>query len=175
MCRWRRCRSRDKAQENPNAVLDVDDVVAFERRHGRIPRGAAVFMDSGWAERWEDGDLAYRGTATLEEFPFNFPGFSAEACEFLIERREIVGVVNDVRVNGLQDDSRLQVYLPYGQTPQPYGSFVVRAGGDAVTLRRGLVALLGPLLELPAGTLELSGTQVGHRIEFQEKKGDHRR
>lgn len=31
------------------------------------------------------------------------------------------------------------------------------------------------VLELPAGALELSGTQVGHRIEFEEKKGDHRR
>ena len=37
--------------------------------------------------------------------------------------------------------------------------------------RRGTAGVL----ELPAGTLELSGTQVGHRIEFEEKKGDHRR
>ncbi len=50
--------------------------------------------------------------------------------------REIVGVVNNVRVNGLQDDSRLQVYFPYVQTAMPYGSFVVRAGGDAASVMR---------------------------------------
>jgi len=45
--------------------------------------------------------------------------------------REIVGVVNDVRVNGLQDEGRLQVYLPFMQTPLPFGSIVVRANVDA--------------------------------------------
>jgi putative ABC transport system permease protein len=50
--------------------------------------------------------------------------------------REIVGVVNDVRVNGLQDDSRLQVYLPFVQTPSSFGSFVVRSGGDAAAVMR---------------------------------------
>lgn len=81
-----------KAAEDPNAVVTVDDIVAFERGHGRIPAGAAVFMDSGWAARWADGDLAYRGTDSLDEFPFSFPGFDPEACEFLIDRRSIVGV-----------------------------------------------------------------------------------
>lgn len=54
--------------------------------------------------------------------------------------REIIGVVNDVRVNGLQDESRLQVYLPYVQTPQPFGSFVVRAGGEAGPIMRAVEA-----------------------------------
>lgn len=83
---------RAKASEDPNAVVTVDDLVAFERRHGRIPDGAAVLMDSGWASRWDGGDLAYRGTSSLDEWPFNFPGFSAEACEFLVHHRDIVGV-----------------------------------------------------------------------------------
>ena len=50
--------------------------------------------------------------------------------------REIVGIVNDVRVNGLQDSSRLQFYLPYQQTPMPFGNLVVRSAGDAATMRR---------------------------------------
>lgn len=50
--------------------------------------------------------------------------------------REIVGVVNDVRVNGLQDDSRLQVYFPFAQSPMPFGNFVVRAAGDSGSIIR---------------------------------------
>lgn len=80
---------RAKAEADPNATVDVDDVVAFERRHGRIPDGAAVLMDSGWAAHWDDED-AYRGGPGFPEF--NFPGFSAEACTFLIRERGIVGV-----------------------------------------------------------------------------------
>lgn len=52
--------------------------------------------------------------------------------------REIVGVVNDVRVNGLQDDGRLQVYLPFLQTPMPFGSVVARAGGDVASVIRAI-------------------------------------
>jgi putative ABC transport system permease protein len=52
--------------------------------------------------------------------------------------REIVGVVNDVRVNGLQDDSRLQVYLPFVQTPMPFGSVVARANGDAAAIVKSI-------------------------------------
>lgn len=52
--------------------------------------------------------------------------------------REIVGVVNDVRVNGLQDESRMQAYLPYMQTPMPFGSVVVRASGDAALIVRAV-------------------------------------
>jgi kynurenine formamidase len=81
-----------KAAEDPNAVVTVDDVIGFERGNGRIPAGAAVLMDSGWAARWPEGDLAYRGTDSLDEFPFNFPGFSPEACEFLVEQRDVAGV-----------------------------------------------------------------------------------
>lgn len=83
---------RDKATDDPNAVVEVADVVSFERRHGRIPDGAAVLMNSGWGQNWDDGDLAYRGTNSLDQWPFNFPGFSADACEFLITHRDIVGV-----------------------------------------------------------------------------------
>ena len=76
----------DRAASDPDTVVTVDDLRAFERRHGRIPRGAAVLMDSGWAAKVNDPD-AYRNpdaSGTL-----HFPGFGAEACEWLLERRRI--------------------------------------------------------------------------------------
>jgi kynurenine formamidase len=80
---------RAKAEDDPNATVDVEDLAAFERGDGRIPDGAAVLMDSGWGARWDD-EGAYRGGPSFPDF--NFPGFSPEACEFLIERRGITGV-----------------------------------------------------------------------------------
>jgi putative ABC transport system permease protein len=52
--------------------------------------------------------------------------------------REIVGVVNDVRVNGLQDEPRLQVYLPFAQSPSSFGSFVARAGAETGAVIRAV-------------------------------------
>ncbi|HKQ75459.1 MAG TPA: ABC transporter permease [Blastocatellia bacterium] len=43
---------------------------------------------------------------------------------------EIVGVVGDVRPNGLDSVPRLEIYLPYAQFPAPLVTWVVRTTGD---------------------------------------------
>lgn len=79
-----------RAAEDPDTAVTVDDVLDFERRHGRIPEGAAVLMHSGWSERWEEGRDAVRGVDA--DGAWHFPGFGPEACEFLFSRRRIAGV-----------------------------------------------------------------------------------
>ena len=76
----------DRAAEDPDAVVTVDDLRAFERRHGRIPNGAAVLMHSGWGAKVGNVD-AYRGTDASGGL--HFPGFSGDACTWLLKRRGI--------------------------------------------------------------------------------------
>ena len=76
----------DRAARDPDTVVTVDDLRAFERRHGRIPRNAAVLMYSGWAAKAGDA-AAYRGADAAGTL--HFPGFGAEACEWLLRRRGI--------------------------------------------------------------------------------------
>jgi kynurenine formamidase len=75
-----------RAARDPDTVVTVDDLRAYERRHGRIPRGAAVLMYSGWGAKVGDPD-AYRGADASGTL--HFPGFGAEACEWLLRRRGI--------------------------------------------------------------------------------------
>jgi kynurenine formamidase len=78
-----------KARSNPNAMVELEDLQRFERRHGRIPRGALVAADSGWAEKVDDPDAFKGGPA----FPnYNFPGWSEEAALWLVEKRDITGI-----------------------------------------------------------------------------------
>ena len=80
---------RRRAQDDPNAMVMPDDLVRFERRHGRIPDGALVCMDSGWAAKAGDRLEFLGGPA----FPgYNFPGFSIEAADWLLQRRNPVGI-----------------------------------------------------------------------------------
>ncbi len=79
----------DKAQDDANATVDQADLVAWERRHGRIPRGALVCMHSGWDSLVADGD-AFRGGAGFPDL--NFPGFSRDATDWLLSRRDVVGI-----------------------------------------------------------------------------------
>jgi kynurenine formamidase len=74
----------DRAARDPVTVVTVDDLRAFERRHGRIPRDSAVLMYSGWGAKVDDAD-AYRGDTG--DGVLHFSGFGAEATGWLLRRR----------------------------------------------------------------------------------------
>jgi kynurenine formamidase len=78
-----------RAATNPDAVVTVDDVRGFERRHGRIPDGALACMNSGWAAKVDD-PLAFK---CAPSFPgYHFPGFSLDAAMWLAEERDVTGI-----------------------------------------------------------------------------------
>lgn len=75
-----------RAAREPDTVVTVADLIAYERKHDRIPKNASVLMFSGWAAK--AGDVAaYRGADG--QGTLHFPGFSPDACEWLLTRRKI--------------------------------------------------------------------------------------
>jgi kynurenine formamidase len=78
-----------RAARNPDAVVQVNDLQKYEARHGRIARGAGVFMYSGWERRLPDPD-AFKNVGP--DGKYHFPGFGIEAATWLLERREITCV-----------------------------------------------------------------------------------
>jgi len=80
---------RAKAARDHDYALTIDDVRDWEKRHGRLPAGAAVFLFSGWASRVGDPKAFLNADASGT---MHFPGSSAEACEFLWRERDIAGV-----------------------------------------------------------------------------------
>ncbi len=79
-----------KAAADSNATVEIDDVIAYERRHGRIPNGAFVAMNSGWEAKRANGNDAYRGGVGFPDL--NFPGFGLEAAMWLADHRDVVGI-----------------------------------------------------------------------------------
>ena len=127
---------RSQCGANNDYELSVDDLLAWESRHGRIPDGAIVFMLSGWGQRWPDV-RRYLGSDTPEDArTLHFPGFSREAAEFLITQRTIRGigidtasidpgrsldfpvhrVLNGADRYGLENVAALEQVLPTGAT-----------------------------------------------------------
>ena len=78
-----------RAEEDPDALLMVDDILAWESQHGELPAGAAVMMYSGWEARLADS-AAFVGAD--EQGVLHFPGFAPEAADFLVSERDIVGI-----------------------------------------------------------------------------------
>jgi kynurenine formamidase len=78
----------ERASSDPDTVVSADDLRRFEKRHGKIPHGALVAMDSGWAAKVGD-EAAYKGGALGD---YHFPGFGDSAIEFLLERRKAAAI-----------------------------------------------------------------------------------
>ena len=72
---------RRKAAADADYGVTIDDVKAWERRHGRIPRGAAIVFWFGWEGKW--GTDAY---ANLDaDGIIHQPGVLAETVQWLID------------------------------------------------------------------------------------------
>src|SRR5262245_39145385 len=80
---------RARAAKDYDAVVTVDDLRAWEKRHGRIPRHAMVAMLSGWAAKVGDAQSYLNSDAGNT---MHFPGFSVPTVEFLLHERRISGI-----------------------------------------------------------------------------------
>lgn len=79
----------ERAKRDPDATVAVDDIKAWEKRYGRLPQGAAVFMYSGWGAKVDDPMAFVNLDASNTK---HAPGFAPETAEFLIRERDIVGI-----------------------------------------------------------------------------------
>lgn len=106
-----------RAARDPDAMLLRDDLVGFERRHGRIPQGALVAMNSGWAEKIGD-PLAFKGGAAFPNY--HFPGFSLDAAMWLVEERSVTAIGVDTLSLDPGNSSTFPVHVNYLATDR-YG------------------------------------------------------
>jgi kynurenine formamidase len=71
----------EKVASDPGYHLQVADIEAFEKQHGRIPAGSVVFVRSDWSRTWPEPTLAGKRP---------FPGVSLAALKFLHLQRRIL-------------------------------------------------------------------------------------
>ncbi len=103
----------EKAAKNPDYVLSVEDIHAWEQKHGRIPHGAFVAMRTDWSKRWpDDKALANKDAAGL----FHYPGWSLPVLKLLYEERGITAsghetTDTDPGAATTKDDYSLESYI----------------------------------------------------------------
>ena len=103
-----------KSRADRDYQVTVTDLADWEQRHGRIPRGALVFLRTGFSESWPDAER-YLGTAERGEqavAQLHFPGLHPDAARWLATERHPGAV-------GIDTAS-----IDFGQSTQ-YGSHVV--------------------------------------------------
>jgi kynurenine formamidase len=71
----------DKVAKDPKYALQVQDILDWEKKHGKIPKGSVVFVRCDWSKKWPDPSLATNP---------DFPGVSLAALKFLHLQRKIL-------------------------------------------------------------------------------------
>ena len=71
----------DQVAKQPGYQLSVDDILAWEQGHRRIPEGSVVFIRADWSKQWADPAIATRR---------GFPGITLAAIKFLHLQRHIL-------------------------------------------------------------------------------------
>lgn len=103
----------EQSAKNPDYLVTLADVRAWESRHGRIPRGAFVAMRTDWAKRWPDSAaLANRDAQGV----FHYPGWSKAVLKLLYEERGITAsghetTDTDPGLRTTKDDYSLESYI----------------------------------------------------------------
>jgi kynurenine formamidase len=71
----------EQVAKDPGYHATIDDVKAWEAKHGTVPEGAVVMFRSDWHKRWSD-------TANFAKAPF--PGVKLDTLQFLHLERKIL-------------------------------------------------------------------------------------
>ncbi len=83
-----------QCSENPDYLIDVSDLRAWEEQHKRHLTDVIVLLRTGWSSRWPDRfkylGTESRGAEAVAEL--HFPGLAPEAAKWLVEHRQIKAI-----------------------------------------------------------------------------------
>jgi kynurenine formamidase len=83
-----------KAQKDADYQIAVADLKAWEKTHGRIPAGAIILFNTGFARHWPDAKKYLgtdeRGKSAVPKL--HFPGLHPDAARWLVTERTIKAV-----------------------------------------------------------------------------------
>jgi kynurenine formamidase len=74
----------ERAANDPGALLEIDDIQAWETRWDTVPSGSVALVRSGWSARWSDA-ASFRNE-------MRFPAISEAAARRLVIDRGVLGV-----------------------------------------------------------------------------------
>jgi kynurenine formamidase len=102
-----------KVSGNPDYVVTMDDVNAWESKHGKIPAGAFVALRTDWSKRWPDEKLMLNTDAKGVS---HYPGWSKGVLQYLYEQRQITAsghetTDTDPGLAVTRDDYALESYV----------------------------------------------------------------
>lgn len=110
---------RRQSEKNPDYLVEVGDIRAWEKAHGRLPAGTIVLIRSGWGRYWGDRKRYFGTDEPGNVTDLHFPGLSPQAAEFLVRQRRVkaVGIDTPSIDHGPSRDFRTHQILGAANVP----------------------------------------------------------
>ncbi len=135
-----------EAEKDPDYLLTIDDIRAFESEHGPLPEGGWLLFRTGWDARAHDEDLFLNAGSGSPQSP----GFDAECSRWLAEESPLVGV--GVETVGIDAGAAAGFEPPF-----PLHYYLLGAGKYGVTQLANLASLPPTGALLIIAPLKLTG------------------
>jgi kynurenine formamidase len=84
-----------QASADADYRLRPEDVLEHERKHGKIPARAIVFMRTGWGSRYSDRKKYFGDDKAGDASNLHFPAFGKEAAALLVHERKAIALAVD--------------------------------------------------------------------------------
>ena len=88
---------------DPNHAFSVADLNSWEKKHGRIPRGAFVALRTDMYKDWDSNPERFKRAP--------FPAWSPETIKFLYERRGVVATGHEAMDTDTTDNMESETYI----------------------------------------------------------------
>jgi len=134
---------RRQAEKNPDYLMGVADIQAWEKKFRRLPDNCCIAMLSGWAQHV--GDPA-KYTGKDAGGSFHFPGFAPELAAWLLKERKVLGLAADTLSldNGQSKDFKTHyIWLPSGRWGLENVANLDKLPSSGATLVVGLAKVKG--------------------------------
>jgi kynurenine formamidase len=88
--------------KDPNHAFSVEDLRAWERRHGRVPQGAFAALRTDMSKDWDNPERFRRSP---------FPAWAPETVKFLVDRRNVTAIGHESLDTDITDKMESETYV----------------------------------------------------------------
>jgi len=118
--------------KDPNHAFSVSDLMAWERAHGRVPKGAFAALRTDMSKDWDANPERFKRS--------DFPAWSLETVKFLVERRGVTAIGHESMDTDTTDKMESETYI----LQQGHFQIEVMAHLDEVPAKGALIVVAWP-------------------------------
>jgi kynurenine formamidase len=118
--------------KDPNHAFAVADLLAWEKAHGRVPKGAFAALRTDMYKDWDNNPERFKRS--------EFPAWSLETIKFLVEKRGVTAIGHESMDTDTTDKMESETYI----LQQGHFQIEVMANLDQVPPRGALIVVAWP-------------------------------